>query len=115
MTLADRIVVLNGGVVQQVGTPLDLYDRPANRFVAQFIGSPTMNILPVVRNAAGARLANGALVPGVLDGTARKSASGPSTWNLRTFRSAIARNRRCGGEPRLGHEHLCPDRRESAR
>ena len=55
MTLADRIVVLSSGVVQQVGTPLELYDRPANRFVAQFIGSPTMNVLA----AAGGRLANG--------------------------------------------------------
>ena len=47
LTLADRIVVLNGGDIQQVGSPLDLYERPANRFVAQFIGSPTMNLLPV--------------------------------------------------------------------
>jgi multiple sugar transport system ATP-binding protein len=68
LTLADRIVVLNGGVVQQVGTPLDLYDRPANRFVAQFIGSPTMNILPVVRAASGAHLANGSPVAGVPQG-----------------------------------------------
>jgi ABC-type sugar transport system ATPase subunit len=45
MTLADRIVVLNGGKVEQVGTPLDLYHRPANIFVAQFIGSPAMNIV----------------------------------------------------------------------
>ena len=45
MTLADRIVVLNAGVVQQVGTPLDLYHRPANIFVAGFIGSPKMNLL----------------------------------------------------------------------
>ena len=45
MTLADRIVVLNAGVVQQVGTPLDLYHRPANLFVAGFIGSPKMNLL----------------------------------------------------------------------
>lgn len=44
MTLADRIVVLNGNLVQQVGTPLELYERPSNKFVAQFIGSPTMNI-----------------------------------------------------------------------
>ena len=43
MTLADRIVAMNGGVVQQVGSPLDLYDRPANLFVAGFIGSPGMN------------------------------------------------------------------------
>ncbi|MFB9948971.1 ABC transporter ATP-binding protein [Rhizobium puerariae] len=43
MTLADRIVVLNEGVVQQVGAPLELYHKPANRFVAGFIGSPKMN------------------------------------------------------------------------
>ncbi|MBZ9967593.1 ABC transporter ATP-binding protein [Mesorhizobium sp. BR1-1-2] len=46
MTMADRIVVMHDGVVQQVGAPLDLYDRPANMFVAGFIGSPGMNFLP---------------------------------------------------------------------
>jgi multiple sugar transport system ATP-binding protein len=45
MTLADRIVVLNGGVVQQVGTPSELFFEPSNRFVAGFIGSPGMNFL----------------------------------------------------------------------
>ena len=45
MTMADRIVVMNGGKVEQVGAPLDLYDRPANLFVAGFIGSPAMNML----------------------------------------------------------------------
>ena len=45
MTMADRIVVLNDGVVEQVGSPLELYDRPANLFVAGFIGSPAMNML----------------------------------------------------------------------
>ena len=45
MTMADKIVVLNDGVVQQVGTPLEVYDRPANLFVAGFIGSPAMNLL----------------------------------------------------------------------
>ncbi|MDR3374184.1 MAG: sn-glycerol-3-phosphate ABC transporter ATP-binding protein UgpC [Ancalomicrobiaceae bacterium] len=48
MTLADRIVVLRAGVVEQVGSPLDLYDDPANLFVAGFIGSPKMNLLPAV-------------------------------------------------------------------
>ncbi len=43
MTLADRIVAMHAGVIQQVGSPLDLYDRPANLFVAGFIGSPAMN------------------------------------------------------------------------
>ncbi|MEM7319538.1 MAG: ABC transporter ATP-binding protein [Pseudomonadota bacterium] len=45
MTLADRVVVMSKGVVQQVGTPTDIYDRPANTFVASFIGSPAMNLL----------------------------------------------------------------------
>ncbi len=46
MTLADRIVAMNGSHVQQVGSPLDLYDRPANLFVAGFMGSPAMNMFP---------------------------------------------------------------------
>ncbi|MFC5993980.1 ABC transporter ATP-binding protein [Pseudonocardia hispaniensis] len=54
MTLGDRIVVMRGGVVQQIGSPQHLYDHPANLFVAGFIGSPAMNFLP-------ARLENGAL------------------------------------------------------
>ena len=45
MTLADQIVVLKDGVVQQIGTPVDIYERPANRFVAGFFGTPTMNFL----------------------------------------------------------------------
>jgi sn-glycerol 3-phosphate transport system ATP-binding protein len=47
MTLADRVVVLEGGVVQQVGAPLEVYRRPINRFVATFLGTPTMNIAPI--------------------------------------------------------------------
>jgi multiple sugar transport system ATP-binding protein len=45
MTLADRVVVMKGGVVQQVGSPTEIYDRPANAFVASFIGSPAMNLV----------------------------------------------------------------------
>jgi multiple sugar transport system ATP-binding protein len=45
MTLADRVVVMNRGEIQQVGTPTEIYDRPANAFVAGFIGSPSMNLL----------------------------------------------------------------------
>ena len=47
MTLADRIVVLHDGLIEQVGTPGELYHRPENRFVAEFIGSPKMNLVPV--------------------------------------------------------------------
>src|SRR4051812_48617155 len=62
MTLADRVVVLRDGAIEQVGSPLELYDRPANRFVAQFIGTPQMNMidtakLPALREAVGAALA----------------------------------------------------------
>ncbi len=45
MTLADRVVVMNKGVVQQVGSPTDIYDNPANTFVASFIGNPAMNLV----------------------------------------------------------------------
>ena len=45
MTMADRIVVMRAGVVEQIGTPLELYDSPANTFVASFIGSPAMNLM----------------------------------------------------------------------
>jgi ABC-type sugar transport system ATPase subunit len=57
MTLADRIVVMNAGRIEQVGTPMDLYHRPANLFVAQFIGSPAMNILPAVMDGDRPRIA----------------------------------------------------------
>ncbi len=53
MTMADRIVVMNEGQVEQIGTPLELFDRPANLFVAQFIGSPSMNVLPGVLRRSG--------------------------------------------------------------
>ena len=55
MTMADRIVVMQLGVVEQVGAPLDLYDKPANMFVAGFIGSPAMNFInaTIKRNGAG--------------------------------------------------------------
>ena len=59
MTLADRVVVLRDGQIEQHGSPLELYDRPANRFVAQFIGTPSMNVvaakaLPQLAQLAGA-------------------------------------------------------------
>ena len=55
MTLADRIVVLKDGHIEQVGTPMELYKNPGNLFVAQFIGSPAMNILPAKIEKAGAQ------------------------------------------------------------
>jgi len=54
MTMADRIVVMHDGIIEQIGTPLDLYDRPSNLFVAQFIGSPAMNVLAGTLRGSGA-------------------------------------------------------------
>ncbi|WP_028021565.1 ABC transporter ATP-binding protein [Enterovibrio calviensis] len=59
MTLADKIVVLQGGIIEQVGSPKTLYDHPANLFVAQFIGSPKMNIIPCVTEGGEFGLAGG--------------------------------------------------------
>ncbi|MFC0200550.1 ABC transporter ATP-binding protein [Paracoccus rhizosphaerae] len=55
MTLADRIVVLRDGRIEQIGSPVELYRRPANLFVAQFIGSPSMNVLPGTLIDTGSR------------------------------------------------------------
>jgi multiple sugar transport system ATP-binding protein len=72
MTMADRIVVMHDGVIEQVGAPLELYDRPQNLFVAGFIGSPAMNFLK------GAIRANGSLEFEGTDGVRLPLASAPS-------------------------------------
>ncbi|MBI1943378.1 MAG: sn-glycerol-3-phosphate ABC transporter ATP-binding protein UgpC [Betaproteobacteria bacterium] len=59
MTMADKIVVMHDGLVEQIGAPLELYDRPANRFVAGFIGSPAMNFLPARVNGGCISLSSG--------------------------------------------------------
>jgi len=73
MTMADKIVVMHDGIIEQQGRPLDLYDRPANLFVAQFIGSPSMNIVhgafatdgtAAVTTPAGLRIPVPAVPPG---------------------------------------------------
>ena len=71
MTMADKIVVLRAGRVEQVGAPLDLYNRPANTFVAGFIGSPRMNFLPV------------ALLPAQTGGSEIPMPKGTHTMGLR--------------------------------
>jgi ABC-type sugar transport system ATPase subunit len=57
MTMGDRIAVMNDGVLEQVGTPEELYERPANRFVAGFIGSPSMSFFDAAANGGGLRAA----------------------------------------------------------
>ena len=69
MTMADRIVVLNQGKIEQVGTPHEVYTRPASTFVANFIGSPPMNLLPVTAKQGQVTLgAHSLTVPHVQDG-----------------------------------------------
>jgi alpha-glucoside transport system ATP-binding protein len=86
MTLADRIVVLSAGHIEQVGPPLELYERPANLFVAQFIGSPAMNIVPVKIEDTGdvtrVSLAGGAAVS-VPIATAASEKGKPASFGIR--------------------------------
>jgi len=63
MTMADKIVVLNGGKVEQVGAPLTLYNDPANLFVAGFIGSPEINLIPATVGNGAAMTASGVALP----------------------------------------------------
>ena len=63
MTLADRIVIMKDGHIQQVGTPAEVYHSPANRFVAQFIGAPSMNMLKAKGAESGISLFNGTTLP----------------------------------------------------
>jgi len=68
MTLADRVVVMNGGIIEQMADPITLYEKPANTFVAAFIGAPSMDFLPATLAAAGGgglliRLADGTELP----------------------------------------------------
>jgi multiple sugar transport system ATP-binding protein len=87
MTLADRIVVLNAGKIEQVGAPLELYDHPCNLFVAGFIGSPKMNFLAAeVVNASHTevqlKLADGSLVQAQVDGAGLKAGE-PAIYGIR--------------------------------
>ncbi len=80
MTMADKIVVLRAGRVEQIGAPLDLYNRPVNTFVAGFIGSPRMNFLPadLVRSSDGAQsLPAGAHLVGLRPEHAQIDLAGP--------------------------------------
>ncbi len=74
MTMADKIVVLRAGRIEQVGSPLELYNRPCNQFVAGFIGSPRMNFVPVAQ-MPGAKA--GTATVGIRPEHAQLSASGP--------------------------------------
>jgi multiple sugar transport system ATP-binding protein len=82
MTMADKIVVMHDGLVEQIGAPLDLYDRPDNLFVAGFIGSPAMNFLTGTVRVNGAAELEGA------DGL-RLPLAAPAAWNGRAVTCGI--------------------------
>jgi multiple sugar transport system ATP-binding protein len=96
MTMADKIVVLRAGRIEQVGAPLELYNRPANRFVAGFIGSPQMNFVAVTAQADGSvapAFGGSVVVPGVraaTAGTALTLGVRPEHLSLQTCPGALA-------------------------
>jgi len=77
MTLGTRIAVLNAGRIQQLATPLEIYTRPANRFVAEFIGSPSINMFDATRDASGTlTLPDGAVIGTLAEGPVGKVSVG---------------------------------------
>ena len=81
MTMADKIVVMNSGDVEQAGPPLELYDRPANLFVAGFIGSPAMNLIEGDIADGALRTADGTAWPLPANGSGRHD--GPAVYGIR--------------------------------
>jgi multiple sugar transport system ATP-binding protein len=91
MTMADKIVVMNGGNIEQVGRPLDLYDRPANLFVAGFIGSPAMNMVKGTVSGGALRMEDGTAWPLPADGVAAAK-EGPAVYGVRPEHLRIDRD-----------------------
>ncbi|RWR02405.1 glycerol-3-phosphate transporter ATP-binding subunit [[Pantoea] beijingensis] len=98
MTLAQRVMVMNKGVVEQLGTPVDVYERPATRFVASFIGAPSMNLLEgnVSRDGTSFTLDNGFSLP--LDKPVLKWANRSLTLGIRPEHIHLS-TREAGGIP----------------
>ena len=83
MTMADKIVVLHGGLIEQVGAPLDLYDRPANLFVAGFIGSPAMNLIDGRIEEGAFRSDKGLVLPLAADTPVAELGGRPLVYGIR--------------------------------
>ncbi|WP_289297718.1 sn-glycerol-3-phosphate ABC transporter ATP-binding protein UgpC [uncultured Reyranella sp.] len=81
MTMADKIVVMNNGHIEQIGAPLELYDRPANLFVAGFIGSPAMNMVKGTVSNGALRMEDGTAWP--LPTNGGRPADGPAVYGVR--------------------------------
>ena len=83
MTMADRVVVMDGGRIQQVGTPVEIYDRPANTFVASFIGAPAMNLVP-------GRMEDGTFGGKGIERSGLSGPDGPATLGFRAEDGTVA-------------------------
>ena len=120
MTLADRLVVMNGGRVEQVGTPGEIYNRPASRFVATFVGAPAMNILEGTVELDGLSLLGGSRrlavrtrrPAGRHEGRGGHPAGSRSAGGARHGRRARC-HRRPGRGTGRGAGHLCRSRRRA--
>ena len=114
MTLADRLVVLNGGRIEQIGAPLEVYHKPASTFVASFIGSPAMNLLPATLAGGAisvggqptgltAGLPDGPVIAGLRAEDMRVSTDGSGLLFETRFIEDLGAQRllhgNCGGEP----------------
>ncbi|HOX43902.1 MAG TPA: sn-glycerol-3-phosphate ABC transporter ATP-binding protein UgpC [Myxococcota bacterium] len=97
MTLADRIVIMDKGVVQQVGTPLEVFEHPRNRFVAGFIGSPAMNFIACELGPGGLLTGDGLRLELPGNRQALEGRSGPVELGMRPNTLAVSR---AGAEPR---------------
>ncbi|MCQ0986097.1 ABC transporter ATP-binding protein [Jiella marina] len=89
MTMADRIVVMKSGIIQQVGTPEEVYETPANQFVASFIGSPSMNFVPVTGNGQLLTTSDGRTLPGLREFAQRVPAEGSAILGVRPEHLAV--------------------------
>ena len=98
MTMADRIVVMHDGIIEQIGAPLELYDQPANLFVAGFIGSPAMNFIAGRVEEGIFRSTSGLTLP-LPEGVHPAHASGANS--LRNTPRTYPCD--CPGHPRQGH------------
>jgi len=113
MSMSDRIAVMREGRLEQIGTPEEIYNRPATRFVAEFIGDPPINMLPCIVRRSGARAAATSALQEGLDLGMADVPDGSHTLGIRPHDLIVARERRAGHArttvrfmENLGAEHV---------
>ena len=115
MSMADRVILLNGGRIEQNGTPVELYEQPANTFVARFIGTPPMNLLTLEPGAGGAIIRRRGRTGGAAGPMRRRHAGRAAGTHRPRVRARRARARRQRRIPGRGLADRVPDRRAAAR